>query len=170
MRKLITFVSILCLSIVFSSNTIAQQLHTPVQFELVGTGYNGKKIDLRELKGKTILISFYSAGCAVCARDLKLMREFYRDNNHKNFILIGVNLDKTKAEFDLYTQIVSAGIPKNQQFPMMWSGNAESIRGFGALSTDPIHFLIHADGNLSLKREGTLKAEDWDNLWELLHL
>ncbi|GGX19258.1 peroxiredoxin family protein [Undibacterium macrobrachii] len=170
MRKLTIFLSMFFLSIVFSSNTIAQQLHTPAQFELIGSGYSGKKIDLRELKGKTILISFYSAGCAVCARDLKLMREFYRDNNHKNFVLIGVNLDKTKPEFDLYTQIVSASIPKNQQFPLMWRGNAESIKGFGTLSTDPTHFLIHADGNLSLKREGTLKAEDWDNLWESLHL
>lgn len=157
------------LTLSLSAPVVAQQIKATPKLDLIGIDYNGKKIELRDYAGKTILISFYSAGCSVCARDLKLMREFYRDNNAKNFVLIGVNTDKTKANFDLYTQILSASIPKNQQFPLIWRGNAEAITGFGTLKVDPSHYLIAPDGQITLKREGTLKAEDWDNLWESLH-
>lgn len=170
MSKLLLQLCTLFVALAFNTSTFAQQIKATPKLTLIGTSYSGKKIDLRNFAGKTILISFYSAGCSVCARDLKLMREFYRDNSNKNFVLIGVNLDKSKADFDLYTQIISASIPKNQQFPLIWRGNAESIEGFGIMTTDPTHYLIAADGSLSLKREGTFKAEDWDNLWESLNL
>ncbi|MBC3872232.1 peroxiredoxin family protein [Undibacterium flavidum] len=153
----------------FSTPNFAQQIKATAKLGLIGTDYTGKKIDLRNYAGKTVLVSFYSAGCSVCARDLKLMREFYRDNNAKNFVLIGVNTDKTRADFNLYTQILAASIPKNQQFPLIWRGNAEAITGFGQMNADPSHFLISPDGQISLKREGTFKAEDWDSLWESLH-
>lgn len=136
---------------------------------VLGADNFGKKIDLHDYAGKTVLISFYSAGCTVCARDLKLMREFYRDNNAKNFMLIGVNLNKDKADFELYTRLVAASTPKNQQFPLIWQGNAEVIEGFGKLVSDPTHFLINPQGQVSLRRESTFKPEDWDSLWEALN-
>lgn len=169
MYKILLKSSLIALAISFCDPIFAQQIKTPSKLELVGTDYRGKKIDLRDYAGKTILVSFYSAGCSVCARDLKLMREFYRDNNAKNFVLIGVNTDKTKANFDLYTQILAASIPKNQQFSLIWRGNADALTGFGQMNVDPSHYLISPQGQIILKREGTFKAEDWDNLWESLH-
>lgn len=147
----------------------AQQAKVSPKLTLSGTDYLGRKIDLRDYAGKTVLVSFYSGGCTVCARDLKLMREFFRDNSAKNFVLIGINIDKTKADFEMYTKIVAASVPKNQQFPLIWRGNTETLDGFGTISSDPSHFVIAANGQISLKREGTFKSEDWDNLWEILH-
>jgi peroxiredoxin len=152
-----------------SPPAMAQQAKVGPQLKLSGTDYLGRKIDLRDYAGKTILISFYSGGCTVCARDLKLMREFFRDNAAKNFALIGINLDKTKADFELYTKIVAASVPKNQQFPLIWRSSAETLDGFGTINSDPSHFVIGANGQIVLKREGTFKSEDWDNLWEILH-
>lgn len=154
--------------IIVCSHAEAQQLRQSSNLAIIGTDYVGKRVDLHNYAGKTILISFYSAGCSVCARDLKLMREFYRDNKGKNFILIGINTDKTQAQFDQYTKILAASIPKNQQFPLIWRGSAEVISGFGPMNVDPSHYLIGPDGRIRLKREGTFKAEDWDNLWESL--
>lgn len=169
MFKHLTQASLFFLALFVSSESFAQQIKVSTKLALVGVDYRGAKIDLRDFAGKTVLISFYSAVCSVCARDLKLMREFYRDNQHKNFVLIGVNIDKTQADFALYTKILSASIPINQQFPLIWRGNAENLDGFGTMNIDPTHHLISPNGQLSLKRQGTLKAEDWDNLWESLN-
>jgi len=162
---------LLCLTLnsVLSSHATAQQAKASPKLALSGIDYLGRKIDLRDYAGKTVLISFYSGGCTVCARDLKLMREFFRDNAAKNFVLIGINIDKTKADFDMYTKIVAASIPKNQQFPLIWRGSTDTLDGFGTISSDPSHFVITANGQISLKREGTFKSEDWDNLWEILN-
>ncbi|WP_395004754.1 peroxiredoxin family protein [Undibacterium sp.] len=169
MFKHFTQASLLSLALFLSNESFAQQIKTSTKLALVGVDYRGAKIDLRDYAGKTILISFYSAGCSVCARDLKLMREFYRDNHNKNFVLIGVNVDKTQADFALYTKILSSSIPVNQQFPLIWRGNTAQLDGFGTLNIDPTHYLITPNGQLALKREGTFKAEDWDNLWESLN-
>ena len=169
MFKNFAYLCLFCFSLFLSHTVSAQQLKTNTKLNLVGIDYRGTKINLQDYQGKTILVSFYSAGCSVCARDLKLMREFYRDNHGKNFVLIGVNTDKTQADFALYTKILGASIPKNQQFPLIWRGNAEQLEGFSVMNTDPTHFLIAPNGQISLKREGTFKAEDWDNLWESLN-
>jgi alkyl hydroperoxide reductase subunit AhpC len=162
---------LLCLTLnsLLSFPATAQQPKVGPKLALSGVDYLGRKIDLRDYAGKTVLISFYSGGCTVCARDLKLMREFFRDNSAKNFVLIGINIDKTKADFETYTKIVAASIPKNQQFPLIWRGSTTTLEGFGNISSDPSHFVISANGQISLKREGTFKSEDWDSLWEMLH-
>jgi alkyl hydroperoxide reductase subunit AhpC len=162
---------LLCLTLnsLASSPVAAQQAKVSPKLTLSGTDYLGRKIDLSNYAGKTILVSFYSGGCTVCARDLKLMREFFRDNSAKNFVLIGINIDKSKADFEMYTKIVAASVPKNQQFPLIWRGSTDTLDGFGTISSDPSHFVITANGQISLKREGTFKSEDWDNLWEILH-
>lgn len=162
---------LLCLTLypLLNFPAYAQQAKASPKLTLTGTDYLGRKIDLRDYAGKTILVSFYSGGCTVCARDLKLMREFFRDNSAKNFVLIGINIDKSKADFEMYTKIVAASVPKNQQFPLIWRGSTETLDGFGSINSDPSHFVITANGQISLKREGTFKSEDWDNLWEILH-
>ena len=138
------------------------------QIKLIGTDSNGANFDLKNYAGKTVLVSFYGAACTVCERDLKLMREFYRDNAAKKFVLVGVNIDKTKSDFETYAKIVALSTPKNQQFPLLWKGNLNSLDGFGNVSTGPVHFVINSKGELILRRDGTFKGEDWDNLWESL--
>ena len=169
MFKKFAHLSLLCFILSLSHTLYAQPLKTNAKPNLVGIDCRGTKINLHDHQGKTVLISFYSAGCSVCARDLKLMREFYRDNHGKNFVLIGVNTDKTQVDFLLYTKILSASIPKNQQFPLIWQGNAEHLDGFNTINSDPTHFLITPNGQLSFRREGSFRAEDWDNLWESLN-
>jgi hypothetical protein len=82
--------------------------------------------------------------------------------------LIGINIDKSKSDFETYTRMVAMSVPRNQQFPILWRSGLGKLEGFGQLATDPTHFLISPNGELILKREGTFKSEDWDNLWESL--
>lgn len=142
--------------------------NTNLNFSLSGIDSNNKKINLQSYVGKTILVTFYKAGCIVCARDLKLVREFYRDNKHKNFVVIGVNLDTLKSEFDLYIRLIGLTVPQNQQFPLLWRNEPSYKDSFGTMPSDPTHFLIDSDGQLIFKREGTFLPQDWDNLWEHL--
>lgn len=168
----------LCLALAFGVSTFLSQVPAysaqtkPIaqtaQPKLIGSDSNGGKFDLKNYAGKTVLVSFYGAACTVCERDLKLMREFYRDNAAKKFVLVGVNIDKTKSDFETYAKIVALSTPKNQQFPLLWRGNLSSLEGFGMITTGPVHFVINSKGDLLLRRDGTFKGEDWDNLWESL--
>lgn len=138
------------------------------QMMLSGTDVNGKKMNLSDYAGKTVLVSFFSAGCNRCARDLKLMREFYVGNVKRQFVLLAVNIDRDKQDYDSYVQLIRLAVPKEQQFPVIWRHAAGHKDNFGNIISQPTHFVINPQGQLLWKREGTFQPDDWDNLWEVL--
>ena len=135
---------------------------------LKGIDDNGKPIALSDYAGKTVLVSFFTAACNLCTHDLKLMREFYVNNAKHNFVLLAVNIDPQKQDFDGYSQLVKLTTPKEQRFPMLWRNNPSHNDNFGQIVTKPTHFVFNPKGQLLLKREGTFLPSDWDNLWESL--
>ena len=167
---LFTAISLLLMSHLSSANPQGDVKSTVTNpsFTINSIDSSGKPFNLDKYRGKTVLVSFYSAGCSLCARDLKLMRDFYRDNMHKNFVLVAVNLETSRKDFDQYIRLINITIPQNQQFPIIWRNQQQHKDTFGEINTDPTHFLINSAGKLILKREGTFLADDWNNLWELL--
>ncbi|MDO9192012.1 MAG: redoxin domain-containing protein, partial [Undibacterium sp.] len=129
---------------------------------------NGKKLDLNDFLGKTVLVSFFTAGCSLCTRDLKLMREFYVGNAKRNFVLLAINIDEDKKDFETYNQLIALTIPKEQRFPTVWRNAVGHKDNFGVISRQPTHFVINAKSQFVFKREGTFQPNDWDNLWESL--
>ncbi|MFZ6688892.1 TlpA family protein disulfide reductase [Undibacterium sp. SXout11W] len=141
---------------------------TPQQMSFVGVDPNGKKVALSDYAGKTLLVSFFTAGCNLCAHDLKLMREFYLGNAKRNFVLLAVNIDQNKQDFDTYLQLINLAVPKEQRFPIIWRNATGHKDNFGTIVNQPTHFVINPKGQLVFKREGTFQPNDWDNLWESL--
>jgi len=135
---------------------------------LQGVDTSGKKIDLKDFLGKTVLVSFFTAGCALCTRDLKLMREFYVGNSKRNFVLLAVNIDANQADYTSYSQVVALAVPKEQRFPMVWRNAPGHKDNFGTIVRQPTHFVINPKNEFIFKREGTFEPEDWDNLWTSL--
>jgi len=135
---------------------------------LQGVDVNGKKIELTDFLGKTVLASFFTAGCNLCTRDLKLMREFYVSNSKRNFVLLGVNIDQNKDDFDEYNQLIALAVPKEQRFPMVWRNAPGHKDNFGVIIKQPTHFVINPKNEFIFKREGSFEPEDWDNLWTSL--
>ena len=128
----------------------------------------GKKIELSDFLGKTVLVSFFTAGCNLCTRDLKLMREFYVGNSKNNFVLLGVNIDQNKKDFDEYNQLIALAVPKEQRFPMLWRNAPGHKDSFGVITHQPTHFVLSPKNEFIFKREGSFEPDDWDNLWASL--
>jgi len=59
----------------------------------------GKTITLSSFKGKYVLIDFWAAWCGPCRREMPNMLRLYNDFKDKNFIILGVSLDKTRANW-----------------------------------------------------------------------
>lgn len=139
------------------------------KFSLTGFDDNaGGIIRLENFAGKICLISFFTSGCNLCNHDLKLMREFYVGNKKKGFVLLGVNIDDSKTDFDDYKRLVGLSVPKEQSFPIMWRKSPEYVDNFGPIKTKPTHFLLDRTHKLMFRREGSFKPDDWDLVWSRL--
>ncbi|PXX44956.1 peroxiredoxin family protein [Undibacterium pigrum] len=150
----------------FSASAQANKDNQQMSFQ--GAELNGKKIALSDYAGKTLLVSFFTAGCNLCARDLKLMRDFYDRNMKRNFVLLAINIDADKKDFDSYVQLINLAVPVEQRFPIIWRNTPGYKDNFGTIVSQPTHFVINPKGQLVLKREGSFQPNDWDNLWESL--
>lgn len=134
-------------------------------FKLDGTDVYGKKLNLNEFAGQVLLVSFFTFDCPLCSDDLKLMRDFYVHNAKNKFMLLGVNMDKSKKDLDDYNELTTHAYPKDQRFPTTWRYAPDHTDNFGAINTLPTHFVIDRKNQLSFKREGKFQPDDWDNLW-----
>lgn len=166
-RQFIQAISVASLGLV-SAPLFAQASKELSKFSLQGTDVNGKKLDLSNFIGKTVLVSFFTAGCSLCTRDLKLMREFYVGNSKNNFVLLAVNIDQDMKDFETYNQLIALTVPKEQRFPTVWRNALGHKDNFGTITRQPTHFVINAKSQFVFKREGTFQPTDWDNLWESL--
>jgi peroxiredoxin len=151
-----------------STFALAQAKPAKQKYELQGTDIFGKKLELKDFLGSTVLVSFFTFDCALCTHDLKLMREFYVRNKAKKFVLLGVNLDQNKKDLDEYNEATTQAYPKDQRFPTVWRYAPGHKDSFGKIGMQPTHFVLDAKHQLLFKREGTFLPDDWDRLWELL--
>jgi peroxiredoxin len=134
-------------------------------FVLKGTDVAGKAIDLRDYAGKACLVSFFTAECIPCTNDLRLMREFYGANKKRNYVNIGVNMDVSMTTLAEYVDLIKKTIPVDQHFPIAWRNAKGHNDNFGAISSQPTHFVLDKAHKLVLRRNGIFKPSDWDDLW-----
>ncbi|MFL6658815.1 MAG: peroxiredoxin family protein [Massilia sp.] len=134
-------------------------------YVLKGVDVAGKPINLQDYLGKACLVSFFTAECIPCTNDLRLMREFYGANKSRNYVNIGVNLDVDKNELVQYIDLLKVTIPVAQHFPIAWRNAKGHTDNFGAITSQPTHFLLDKEHKLVVRRNGIFKASDWDDLW-----
>lgn len=60
---------------------------------------SGKPFSLSQLKGKYVLIDFWASWCGPCRKENPNVVEAYQTYKNKNFTVLGVSLDKDRADW-----------------------------------------------------------------------
>jgi thiol-disulfide isomerase/thioredoxin len=103
----------------------AQSAAPPVAASLPtmeGKTIDGKPFKLSMLRGKVVLVMFWSTGCAVCLDKMPELRDNYAGWNGKPFELVAVNTDGRGQDFMDYERIVASTVPVRQRFVQLWAG------------------------------------------------
>ncbi|NLM45912.1 MAG: TlpA family protein disulfide reductase [Firmicutes bacterium] len=54
---------------------------------------DGSKISLSDLRGRVVMLNFWSAGCGPCREEMPYLQEVYEELRDKGFAILAVNLD-----------------------------------------------------------------------------
>src|SRR5262245_10642214 len=57
---------------------------------LKGKLFNGETLDLERMRGKVVLVNFYSSYCRFCAHEIGVLEAFYEEHRSEGFEVIAV--------------------------------------------------------------------------------
>jgi thiol-disulfide isomerase/thioredoxin len=133
-----------------------------------GKTIEGNSFRLASLKGKVVLVMFWSTGCAVCRDKMPELRNNYAGWAGKPFEMVVVNTDARAQDFLDYERIISATVPVKQRFVQLWTGENGYKDNIGKPAQLPAAFLIDKSGKVVERYTGRIPAEAWDKIADLL--
>jgi len=115
-------------------------------------GLNGRPVQLRELRGKVVLLNFWATWCAPCLQEMPSMERLYQTFKQTSFVLLAVSMDRQGVE-------VAQPFAENLKltFPILLDPTSEVARQYGVRGL-PTTYLIDPDGLLIGAAVG---ARDW---------
>ena len=152
-----------------SRSTVTPSLSNPT---LEGSTLQKQPFQLAALKGKVVLLMFWSTDCPVCREQMAELRENVQGWANKPFELVLVSVDKNMKDVDSYNAILNASVPVKQRFTQLWLGDASVKDNLGAAQLPknqlPATFLIDKTGKLVERYNGRVPAQAWDAIADLL--
>jgi thiol-disulfide isomerase/thioredoxin len=137
-----------------------------------GIAMDKKPFQIGSLKGKVIMLMYWSTDCAVCRDKMPELRENVRGWADKPFELVLVSVDKRMQDVDSYNAILNTSIPTKQRFTQLWAGDPSFKDNLGTAQLPrnqlPVTYLIDKTGKLVERSNGRIPPELWDIIAELL--
>lgn len=145
----------------------------PAAKAVVPPSVEGKTIDgtpfkLSSLKGKVVMVMFWSTGCAVCRDKMPELRNNYEGWNGKPFELVVISTDKRVQDLLDYERIITRTVPLKQRFVQLWSGEPGYKDNLGTHVQLPAAYLLDKSGKVVERYSGRIPAEAWDKIADLL--
>ena len=136
--------------------------------QIEGKTVEGKPFGLPSLKGKVVLVLYWSTGCAVCRDKMPELRTNYEGWAGKPFELVAVNTDARMKDMLDYENIISRTVPTRQRFVQLWAGDSSYRDNLGQHAQLPAGYLIDKSGKIVERYVGRIPPEAWDRIADLL--
>ncbi len=133
-----------------------------------GKTIEGKPFALSSLKGKVVLVMYWSTGCAVCRDKMPELRTNYSGWAGKPFELVAISTDARMQDVLDYEQIIARTVPLKQRFVQLWAGDATYRDNLGKHVQLPSAYLVDKSGKIVERYVGRIPAEAWDRIADLL--
>ncbi len=136
--------------------------------QIEGKTIDGNPFRLSTLKGKVVLVMYWSTGCAVCRDKMPELRSNYEGWMGKPFELVAISTDSRVQDLLDYERIISRTVPIKQRFVQLWSGENDYKDNLGKHTQLPAAYLIDKTGKIVERYKGRIPAEAWDKIADLL--
>ncbi len=153
---------ILALILVFSAFTYAQQNSGQAAQNFVETTITGENIELDQLKGKVVVLTFWSTRCEICAAEIPGLNKLVDKYDPNDVVFVGLAWqDKAKLEeFFKKKPFKFKIVPQSLGVLLKYADRDSQGRlnmGF------PSHFVVSQDGMVVLKDSGFDKTNKIDS-------
>ena len=155
-----------CLLLGAAATAQAQPAAPPT---LVGRTMQPAAVDLQALRGKVVLVFFWSTDCPVCLDKLPELRRNLEGWRGKDFEILAVSQDRRLADLAAYEKVLDQVVPPSPQMKIVWRRDSAHRDSFGDLPVNvPTTVVIDRSGKVVKQVQGRVPAELWDDVAELV--
>lgn len=139
------------------------------EFAGISNWINSSPLTLQELKGKVVLVDFWTYSCINCIRTLPYIRSWYEKYKDQGFVVVGVHTPEFEFEKDL-NNVKRAVERFNIAYPVALDNDYKTWQAYSN-SYWPAHYLIDQNGHVRQFHAGEGRYLETENaIRELLGL
>ncbi len=122
---------------------------------------NTEPLSLTTLRGKVILVDFWTYSCINCVRTLPVLKQWYADYKDKGFVLVGVHTPEFAFEKNI-KNVQDAVKRFGIEYPVALDSNYETWRAYNNRYW-PAHYLIDQQGAIKERHFGEGGYQETEN-------
>jgi cytochrome c biogenesis protein CcdA/thiol-disulfide isomerase/thioredoxin len=122
---------------------------------------NSPPLSLMDLKGKVVLIDFWTYSCINCLRTLPYITKWDKDYRKDGLVIIGVHTPEFEFEKDP-KNVAEAAMRLGVKYPIAQDNDFKTWQAYQN-NYWPAHYLIDKDGNLKMVHYGEGKYSETEN-------
>lgn len=134
-------------------------MQKPQAPEVTFATLDGQKINMQDLRGKTVLVNFWATDCPGCIKEMPDLIQTYQQYKDKNLVVIAVAMP-----YDPPAQVLNYSKEKALPFAVMHDGYGEMVKAFGNVNLTPTTFVFDGNGNRIQKTIGELNFAELHKL------
>jgi thiol-disulfide isomerase/thioredoxin len=112
------------------------------------TTFDGKIFDLKEKKGKVVIINFWAKWCGYCRQEMPILDELYKKYKSSNLEIIGISVDYKRS------RIAAEKMAAQFSYPNSIIHDAKEI-SFEEPNTIPKSYVIDKEGKVKAVISGS---------------
>jgi peroxiredoxin len=121
-----------------------------VTFKLI----DGRQLATEQLRGRAILVNFWSTSCPSCIAEMPDLVSLHRDFSSRGLTIVGVAMP-----YDPPNRVLEVVAAHDLPYPIALDLDTHVVRAFGNVRATPTHFLIGPDGLIQDHHVGPLRLE-----------
>jgi len=150
----------LALILILTLATPLKAAQTKEYPSLIITTLDGKNFDLKEKRGKVVIINFWAKWCIDCRKEMPILEEIYQKYKSQNLEIIGISIDRKRAREKVLEIASSLSYPN----AMLYEVKETSFEEPNAI---PVSYVIDKNGKLIAKitaSDSEVTKEDFENI------
>lgn len=159
--RFILLVSLL-LALAFISIDAINRVSTKAP-DVTFTTITGKKIVLKDLRGKPVIVTFWATDCPACIKEIPDLIDLYMQYHKQGLEIIAVAM-----YYDPPNHVVTMTKDRQLPYDIALDLKTKHAHAFGNVQLTPSTFLISPDGLIVLKKTGAFEPEEMKTRIETL--
>jgi thiol-disulfide isomerase/thioredoxin len=116
----------------------------------------GRKVHLRDLRGKVVVLNFWATWCGPCAREMPLLVEMEKQYRKRGVVFAAVSLDDSRTRRQVPDFISRHGVV----FPVWYGATAEDLERLALGQAIPATAFFDADGRVAARVLGEIRPDE----------